>query len=171
MSVEYITVGKLGRTRGLNGEIFITPATDFPKRFLGLKEIYVKSGSQWEIKKIVSIRIIGERPVVKFENINNPEDASRLTNRNLAVSKEEIIVLPDDRFYIFDLVGSKVFDHKEDKLIGEIVDVIQYPANDVYKIKTAEDKTVFCPALKLFVLDVDTDNKKVVINSDGLYSE
>ena len=38
---QFITVGKLGRTRGVHGELWVTPVTDFPDRFLGLKEIYI----------------------------------------------------------------------------------------------------------------------------------
>ncbi len=171
MSTEYITVGKLGRTRGLSGEIYITPSTDFPERFLGLKEIFVRSGNQWEKQKIVSTRLIAGRPVIKFKNINNPEEAARMTNRSLAVLKEEVVDLPKGSFYIFDLVGSEVFDHKSNQKIGKIVEVKQYPANDVYEILTPDDKKIYCPAVKQFVTEIDVEKKKVVIDQAGTYSD
>lgn len=169
MSAEYITVGKLGRTRGLHGEIYVTPSTDFPDRFLGLKSIFVKSLSDWENLKIVSTRIISGRPVLKFKDVNTPEDAARLTNRELAVLKSEVFELPTDRFYIFDLVGSEVYDSETNELIGEITDVIQYPANDVYQITGPDNSLVFCPAVKQFVSRVEIDNKKVFVDKNGLF--
>ena len=170
MSAEYITVGKLGRTRGLHGEIFVTPSTDFPDRFLGLKSIYVKGREGWENFKIVSTRIISGRPVLKFKDVNTPEDAARLTNRTLAVLKSEVFELPADRFYIFDLVGSIVYDHDSEELIGEITDVIQYPANDVYQITRPDKSLVFCPAVKQFVSRVDIENKKIFVDKNGLFN-
>ena len=171
MSAEYITVGKLGRTRGLRGEIFVTPTTDFPDRFLHLKDILVKSRDGWDKLKIESTRLISGRPVIKFKNIDSPEDATRLTNRILAVPKDEVVELPDDSFYIFDLVGSKVFDKETDELIGEIIEVKQYPANDVYEILTPDEKKIYCPAVKQFVTEIDVENKKVVIDQAGTFSD
>lgn len=163
-----ITVGKLGRTRGVEGEIYITAFTDFPDRFLELKEIFVKNKNEWGKKKIVSSRLIAGRPVIKFENINNPEQASRLTNRVIAVPKEQLVKLPDDSFYIFELVGCQVYFESNNSLLGEIIEVEQYPANDVYMIKTAENKIIRFPAVKHFVKKVDIDNKKIFVDPSGI---
>ena len=171
MSDNLITVGKLGRTRGVEGEIYITPFTDFPDRFLELNEIFVKSQREWEKMKLVSSRLIDDRPVIKFENINNPEQAARLTNRIIAVPKDQLVELPDDMFYIFELVGCQIFSDTDNSLLGEIVDVEQYPANDVYLIKTVEDKTIRFPAVKQFVKSVDIDNKKVVVDPAGFIDQ
>lgn len=164
MSDNLITVGKLGRTRGVEGEIYITPFTDFPDRFLELHEIFVKNQNDWEKMKLVSSRLVADKPVIKFENINSPEQAARLTNRIIAVPRDQLVKLPDNMFYIFELVGCKVYSESGNILLGEIIDVEQYPANDVYLIKTAEDKIIRFPAVKQFVKSVDIENKKIVVD-------
>lgn len=171
MSDNLITVGKLGRTRGVEGEIYITPFTDFPDRFLELSEIFVKNQNDWDKMKLVSSRLIADKPVIKFENINSPEQAARLTNRLIAVPKEQLVKLPDDMFYIFELVGCKVYSESSGNFIGEIIDVEQYPANDAYLVKTVENKTIRFPAVKKFVKSVDIDNKKVVVDPAGFIDE
>lgn len=171
MEEELITVGRLGRTRGVAGELYIVPETDFPERFLGLREIYVSRQGQWEKLLIESTRLVSGRPVIKFENVNTPEEAARLTNREMAVPKEEIYRLPEGRFYIHDLIGCQVFDHESGGLIGEIVSVETYPANDVYGIKTTEGKDVLFPAVEEFVREIDIVNRKVIIASIGLFQE
>lgn len=168
MSEKLITVGKLGRTRGVEGEIYITPFTDFPDRFLELDEIFVKNQKEWEKMKLVSSRLIADRPVIKFENINSPEQASRLTNRIIAVPKDQLVELPDDMFYIFELVGCQVYSESDNSLLGEIIEVEQYPANDVYLIKTAENIMIRFPAVKQFVKSVDIDNKKIIVDPAGI---
>lgn len=171
MEEKLVTVGRLGRTRGVAGELYIVPETDFPERFLGLREIYVKRHGQWEKLLIESTRFVSGRPVIKFENVNTPEEAARLTNREMAVPKEEIYSLPEGRFYIHDLIGCRVFDDQSGDLIGEIVSVETYPANDVYEIRTSDGKNVVFPAVEKFVRDIDLENRKVVIVSGGLFQE
>ncbi|HEX2897478.1 MAG TPA: ribosome maturation factor RimM, partial [candidate division Zixibacteria bacterium] len=100
--------------------------------------------------------------------INTPEDASRLTNRYLAVLRNDVVKPPENSFYIFDLVGSEVFDEKTGQKVGTISDVEEYPANDVYVITTEEGKKLNLAAVKQFVKSVDIENKKVVIDSSGL---
>lgn len=161
-------MGQLGRPRGTGGEIYVTPLTDFPQRFENMKEIYVSSGDSFSKMKIEASAFISGRPVLKFAGINTPEDASRLTNRYLAVLRNEVVKPPENSFYIFDLVGSEVFDETTGQKVGTISDVEEYPANDVYVIANGEGKKLYLAAVKQFVKSVDIESKKVVIDSSGL---
>ncbi|MDF1545662.1 MAG: ribosome maturation factor RimM [bacterium] len=167
-SNDLITVGRLGRPRGTNGEMFITPVTDFPDRFVGLKQILVRQKDGWQMMEIELARIVSGRPAIKFVNVSTPEDAARLTNRELAVKRSETVELPDDMFYHFDLIGCKVYDTSDGEEIGEIVDVESYPANDVYLIKMDADKLVRLPAVREFVKSVNVKNLRVEIDQAGL---
>lgn len=168
---EFITVGQLGRPRGTDGEIYVTPLTDFPERFENMTEIYISSGDSWSKVKLLSSKIISGRPVLKLENINSPEEASRLTNRYLAVPKDNIIVPPKDSYYIFDVVGCEVFDDKTKNKIGVIIDIEEYPANDAYIVKTNDGKRYTIAAVKRFIIDVNVKAKRVEIDPAGLIEE
>ena len=170
MSIEFVTVGKLGRTRGVQGELYIIPETDFPDRFLGLTEIYIKSKHGWEITQIDSTRLVSGRPIIKLKNVDSPEDAALFTNREIGVPKDQIVELPDDSFYIFDLVGCRVYDEQNNP-VGDISDVEQMPANDVYVIVTDDNKTLQVPAVKQFVKLVDIKNKKIIVSRDGILDD
>ncbi|MFQ5454000.1 MAG: ribosome maturation factor RimM [Candidatus Zixiibacteriota bacterium] len=171
MSKEIVTVGKLGRTRGLEGELYIIPLTDFPERFLNLNEIYLRKKDSWEMVQIVSTRFVSGRLVIKFKNINTREDASRLTNQDIAVPDDQLVELPDDTFYIFDLIGCNVIEEGSEKVLGKIINVEQYPANDVYVIKTIKEKEILFPAVKKFVKNIDIKNKKVTILTAGIIDD
>lgn len=165
---EFIRVGWLGRTRGVTGDIWVTPDTDFPERFLGLAAIFVRDRDRWERIEVEASRIVGGRPVLRFRGIASIEEARRLTNRELAVTKDQLVKLPGDSHYIFDLVGCAVYDTAGD-LVGELVDVETYPANDMYVIRTPEGTPTFLPAARPFVLEIDTAGKRIVIDRSGLF--
>jgi len=171
-SEDFVIVGIIGRTRGVHGDVYVTPATDFPERFESIDEIYIKTRTGWEIIKIVSASIVSGRPVLRFAGIDNREDAARLTNRALAVPRDQAVELPHDTFYIFDLIGCEVFDDRSGKLLGKVTDVEQYPANDIYVLDTIDGKKVLFPATRDFVKNIDIKNKKItVINADQFENE
>lgn len=168
MNEELITVGKLGKTRGLNGELYVTPLTDFPDRFIGLKEIFVGNRGVWEKMSIVSSRMIGDRPVIGIAGVTTPEAAARLTNRELAVPRDELVKLPDDVYYVFDLIGCSVFGGENGERLGELKDVESYPANDVYLVEMADGSRRILPATKQAVKLVDLKNRRIVVDADSL---
>ena len=168
---KFITVGKLGKVRGVKGEIYITPLTDFPERFVGQKEIYIDNRGQWVKFKIESARLIAGRPVLKLEGIDNPEDAARLTNRGLAVTEDQLVKLPEGSYFIFDLIGCRVYDSATEVYIGELVDVQQQPANDVYVIKKENGDEMVLAAIRQFVKRIDIKEKKIMIDQAGLLKE
>jgi 16S rRNA processing protein RimM len=168
---QYITVGRLGRTRGVHGELYITPLTDFPDRFLDLTEIFVENRGRWERYEIRSSRLIGGKPVIGFVDIMTLEDAARLTNRHVAVPRERVVELPSGSYYIFDLVGCVAYEVGTERRLGEIVDVRQYPANDAYVIRREDGSDVLFPAVRHYVKSIDIAHKKIVIDAAGLFDD
>ena len=165
---KFVIIGRLGRTRGVHGDIWVTPDTDFPERFLELTEVYVQNRDTWECMKLAATSIISGRPVLRFENITSPEEVARLTNRKLAVRGNEVVALPEGSYYLFDLVDCQVIDENTGDVIGTIVAVEMYPANDVYVLNDAEGNELLLPAIRKYVKVVLIDEKKIVIDTAGL---
>jgi len=170
-SARFILIGRLGRSRGVDGEIYVTPLTDFPDRFRDLQQIYLDEKGSWRTIKIERVRFIAGRPILKLEEINNPEDAGRLTNRNVAVTADQLVELPEGSHWVFDLVGCNVFDEADGRRIGEVIDVLRYPANDAYVIKTDDGREILFPAVSEYVKEIDANEKKIVVRSAGLFDD
>lgn len=164
-------MGQLGRTRGIHGELWITPLTDFPDRFQGLEQIFVSNHDGWEARNIESTRMVGGRPVIKFVGIKSREAAARLTNRRLAVAFDQRVELPTDLHYISDLIGCEVLQQDTKRLLGKVTDVMNYPANDVYLIKTATGNEVMFPAVAEFVIKIDIEASQIIVRDAGLFDE
>ena len=61
-----------------------------------------------------------------------------------------------------DIIGCVVYD-TDDNYIGELVDVTEHPASDVYEIKTESGK-IYVPALKKLLVNVDIENKRIAVD-------
>ncbi len=137
---------------------------------MDLKEIYLDEKGTWQRLEIESSRLVTGRPILKIAGVHTPEAASKLTNRHLAVKSDQLVELPEDTFYVFDLIGCEVFDEAGTK-VGEVTDVQQYPANDVYVIRTVDREEVLFPAVLEYVKEVDAENRKIIVRNAGLFEK
>ena len=154
--LDEIIIGKLGKVRGLSGELRIIPLTDFEGRFDGLTEIFVGG----KLMKIESVNHIGDEIFVKFEGIDNREVSKTLTNKILTVPRSQAAPLDDDEFYTFDIIGCEVF--SGNKKIGVVTDVLKTGSNDVFQVQG--DEEILIPALKSVVKKIDIANKKIYVS-------
>ena len=153
-----IIIGKLGKVRGLGGELRIIPLTDFEGRFDDLKEVFVGG----KLMRINGVNHIGEEIFIKFDGINNRESAKILTNKFLTVPRSQAAPLAEGEFYTFDIIGCEVF--SGDKKIGVVTEVLKTGSNDVFQVKG--DTEILIPALKKVVEKIDIADKKILVNYD-----
>ena len=78
----------------------------------------------------------------------------------LLISKELIHTLDTDEFYFNELIGMEVY--SDDNLIGECIDIRDYPQGEVLVIKTS-DREVLVPFRKEFVKEVNKEEKRIYL--------
>ena len=105
-SEDKITVGKLGKVRGLDGTLKIIPLTDFEDRFDDLEKVFVGE----KIFEIEKVKHIGGEIFIKFFGVDNREVAKTFTNKFLKVDRKNLAPLDDGEFYTFDIIGCEVYD-------------------------------------------------------------
>ena len=160
--MEEIIIGKLGKTRGLKGELKIISLTDFEGRFDGLTKIFVGG----KLMKVESVNHIGDEIFIKFEGVDNRESAKTLTNKFLTLPRSQAAPLDEGEFYTFDIIGCEVF--ANEKNLGFVTAVLKTGSNDVYQVNG--DKEILIPALKSVVKKIDVANKKIFLTSEDYVS-
>ena len=164
---EDVTIGKLLKPRGIEGEVFCHPLTDFVERFYALKTItVVLPGGRREVLTVERARLYGKRFAFKFKGIHTPEAVTAYRNALLVVPKEDTFDLPDGTFYIYDIVGMMVVTDAGDE-VGPVKEVLSLPGNDVYVVDRKGEE-VLIPASKELVT-IDRDARKIVVQAiEGL---
>ncbi|CUU06587.1 16S rRNA processing protein RimM [Candidatus Kryptobacter tengchongensis] len=155
-------IGKILRPYGLKGQVCVKPITDFIERFKKLKRVYI-GDNPIEVDEyyIVSSFLRNEDVILKFKNVNDRTTAESFCGKFVYIPEEELIPLPEDSYYVHDLIGLKVFDTNGNK-IGVITDVWLLPANDVYVVES-KGKEILIPAISDVVKKVDLEKKMVII--------
>lgn len=165
---NHIRVGVFTTTHGIKGEIKVFPTTDDPKRFEYLKNIYLDTGKEYMPLEIEKVRYFKKLIILKFKDINDINDIEKYKGKDLLILKEDAIELNEDEHFIFDLIDSEVYTEDGTKL-GVLTEVLTSSANDVYVVKTQDNKELLLPSIKQCILDIDTDKKRITVHlMDGL---
>ncbi len=149
-----IDIGKIVNTRGLKGHLKAQSWCDSPEDFCNYKNLVINNNHY-----IVSSCAI-YRGLVYFtlEGIDSLYKAEPLID---SVVYAEKLVLPDDTYYIKDLLGMTVYENNE--LLGELTDYIPTGSNDVYVITLADGGELLVPAIKQVIKRVDVKAKQMHI--------
>lgn len=149
----YLSVGFLRRPHGVHGEIIMDLHTDFPERMKTGRKVFV--GDNYKPMTLASVRPHGAGLLVRFKNIETPEDAGLYRNQWVHVKTKDV-PLPDGQHYQHDLLGLNVVDENGNPL-GELMEIIETGANDVYVVRDDSGKEILLPAIPSVILDLDIE--------------
>ena len=159
-----LEIATLGKSVGLDGSLKIYLSTDFPEQFKKGVNFFISSSKDVTIEKINL-----DKEIVKFEGINSPEDAKKLTNKKLYTTLQRTkneCELKDGEYFWFDLQGCALVENGS--ILGEVTDVQRLGPNDFLYINSSEEivekglaKSFLVPYLPEFILSVDLDSKQI----------
>ena len=165
---QFLQVGGISSTHGIRGEVKVFPTTDDPNRFKKLKKVILETKKEKLSLEVQGVKFFKQFVILKFKGIDNINDVERYKRCPLYVKREDAVELEEDEYFIADLIGLRVITD-EDKVLGELTDVLETGANDVYVIETGEKKEILIPAIPDCVLDVNLEEGTILIHLlDGL---
>ncbi len=161
-------IGQIVNTYGIKGFVKVVPFTDNINRFEDLKEVYVETKKGLENFEIEEVKYAKNTVLLKLKGIDDINIAEKYKNCYIKISKENAVKLPEDTYFIIDLLDMQVYTD-EDIYLGNIIDVYPTGSNDIYVVKNEEGKQVLLPAIGEVIKTVDIENKKMVVHLlDGL---
>lgn len=162
---RYLSVGYVSKPQGIKGEVKVEPLTDDMYRFDDLDEVFLKRGDRYIPVKVLGRKYIKNFVILKLEGFEDRNQAETLRGEYLWVSREQARPLPEDTYYIADIVGCCV-ETSDGRFLGRVTGVLHTGSNDVYVVRDKEE--VLIPALKKVVIHVDIEKRKIVVNADEL---
>ena len=152
----YLVVGFLRRAHGVHGEIILDLHTDFPERLQSGKKLFV--GEERKQMTLSGSRPHAKGMLLKFKGIETPEEAGQLRNQWVYVKATELPKLPEGKIYQHELFGFAVVD-EDGNALGELVEIIETGANDVYVVRSQSGKEILLPAIPSVILEADSTQR------------
>ena len=152
----YLVVGFLRRAHGVHGEMIMDLHTDFPERLRSGRNLFV--GEERKPMTLSGTRPHAKGMLVKLKGVETPEDAVPLRNQWVYVQTTDVPSLPKGKLYQHELFGFQVVDENGESL-GELVEIIETGANDVYVVRNESGKEILLPAIPSVILELDSDRR------------
>lgn len=160
---DFLQVGVITATHGIRGEVKVFPTTDDPERFLDLETVYLDTGREKKLLTISSVKFFKQFVILKFKEFDNINDVEPFRKKSLLVTREQAVPLEEDEYFIADLICLRVITD-EDKVLGELTDVLETGANDVYQVTDENGKEILLPAIKDCILSVDLEKGEMKVH-------
>lgn len=158
--MKYIRIGKILNTHGIKGEVKVLSLTDYDERFEELDWIYIEG-----IEEKFYINNIKYRPkdiLISFKGYDNINQVERFKGKYLLIDESQKRELPEDTYYISDIIGLEAYTVNEEYL-GKIMDILQAGSSEVYVIKNQQDKEIMIPAVKEFIPEISLKKGRITV--------
>ncbi|MBL0060294.1 MAG: 16S rRNA processing protein RimM [bacterium] len=160
-STERVVIGIVVGSHGLQGTLKVDPRTDFPERFEVLRTCYLCCGDEdAQIVKIKRCKFAPRGILLTLDGTKTREEADKLRGATIEVPMSDRWALPDDFYYISDLIGCQAVD-EAGKMMGEIEQVLR-GSQDVLLIKATQGE-ILVPFVNEWVGKTDVIARVVVI--------
>jgi 16S rRNA processing protein RimM len=161
MKLQFIEAGEIVTTHGVRGEVKVLCWLDDPEMLCEFDRCRI-GGKEYTMTEV---RVQKTCNLVKLQGIDTMEAAQAMRGKILELYREDI---DDEVIFAAELIGMEVY--SEDKLIGKIKEVLDYPGNSVYVVKGEHEYMI--PAVKAFILDTDMQGNKMQVKLiEGMRSD
>ena len=161
--MEKIKIGTIVNAVALRGEVKVYHFSDCKERFEELDEVILERKGKSQTYRIEKVRYQNDMVILKFKGVDDRNAAEALKESDVMITEADLKELPEDTFYVRDLIGCSVFNAETGTEIGTIRDVLQNSAQDIYVIKTAGGKDAMIPAVGDFVDEVNIEERFVKV--------
>ena len=152
MKLQYIEAGEIVNTHGVRGEVKVLCWLDDPEMLCEFDRCRIE-GKEYAMEQV---RVQKTCNLVKLNGIDTMEAAMMMRGKTIELYREDI---DDEVIFAAELIGMEVY--AEDKCIGKIRDVLDYPGNSVYVIKGEYEYMI--PAVNQFILSTDMEGNRMQV--------
>ena len=144
MRKEFLEAGKVVGTHGVWGELRVEPWCDSAEFLTQFKTLYWEKGS-------VPVKVLGARVhkslvLLRLEGVESASQGDMLRGKILYLARKDA-KLPEGRYFIQDLIGMQIQDAASGQVYGQLQEVFQTGANDVYRIVGENGREYLFPAV------------------------
>ena len=162
--VEFILIGVVRKVRGNKGDLKVESMSDFPERFSGLEEVFIrKKDSAKPVKiEIEKSEFVNNYAVMKFKDVDSYDGAAAFVGAEVLVPESGRVAPPAGTYFIDSLIGMNVKTADRGK-IGVVKDVLSNLKQSMLQISMDDGSEFNLPFVNAFVRNVDMQAKEITV--------
>ena len=153
-------IGYILKAHGLKGAVTISIDADAPD-FSSLQSVFVEQTNRLIPFFIETISVNGDKAFVKFEDVDTPEGASRISKSAVYLPKSERPKSGRGNFYDDEIIGFEIHE-SELGFIGKVEAVTQAGPNKLIALNH-NDKEILIPVNSPFITSINKSKKKISV--------
>jgi len=150
------------KPHGLKGDVTISLDSDSSVDFDSIESVFVEISNTFVPYFIQDISVRGDKAFVKFEDVNDPESAKKISKHAIYLPKSARPKSRRGEFYDDEIIGFDVSDETLGAL-GKIIDVTQTGLNKLLVVGYNE-KEILIPVNSPLLVSVHKSTKKILVN-------
>ena len=167
---QYLVIGEVLRPHGVRGEVRMRVLTENRDGLLELEYLYL-SASAVDTRRIRvdvnGIRFNKAYALLSLAGYRSRDEAERLRGNLVLIDREQAAPLEGEQYYLFQLIGLRVY--SDDQEIGQVKEVLETGANDVYVVDSPAHGELLLPAHEETIVSIDFDSRVITMSlPDGL---
>jgi 16S rRNA processing protein RimM len=158
---EYLAVGVVLKPHGVRGGLRVQALSHLYHSLKPGTTVYL--GPQRVPLKVKTTQPHRKANLVYLYGCESREQAESWRDVEVCLRFDEVEVLPEGVYYYWQILGIETFTNAGE-LLGEVVDIIETGANDVYVIRSEGKPDLLVPAIPSVVLDVDLEGGRMTVD-------
>jgi 16S rRNA processing protein RimM len=156
-------LGKIAKKFSFKGELLIYLDTDEPELYENMESVFVEFN-----KNLIPFFIEnsslhkGDFLRVQFEDVSNEEEADKLLGSDIYLPLTMLPKLEGNKFYFHEVIGFEIEDERLG-VFGVIASINDSSAQPLFEVLNGSVELLI-PMIDQFLVKIDRENKKVVMN-------
>ena len=153
---EFLVIGEVLRPHGVRGEVRMRVLTEDREQLPALEYVYLASpGKDKPSRKLelAGVRFNKAYALLAFAGCKSRDDAEKLRGLLVMIDMDQATPLEAGQYYLFQLIGLRVV--ADGVELGNIKEVLQTGANDVYIVSSERHGELLIPAHAETIAKID----------------
>lgn len=155
-----LTIGVIGGTHGVNGELKLKVLTDHPEHLATLAKVYL--GDSDTPTALEGVRFQGDQALIHLAGVTTPEQGKLLGGLKVRIDGSDALPLEEGEYFLFQLIGLAAVTG-DGEAIGTVTDILETGAHDVLTIRPESGPDILVPNHPRYVLDIAPQRNQIVI--------
>ena len=156
-------LGKIAKKFSFKGEVLVYLDTDEPGLYENMESVLVEFNNNL-IPFFIENSSLHKNDFlrVRFEEVNTEEDADAILNKSVYLPLTMLPKLSGNKFYFHEVIGFEIED-KRLGIFGIIQSINDTSAQPLFEVLNG-DVEILVPMIDQFLVKIDRDNKKVIMD-------